>query len=144
MPPRDLGPYLTAVWRVLLMSALVSLNFKIGWTMCLHYLLFSVMEYKGYFIFWGIVYFKALHVFLLLNAPYSYWIFLVSCLFVHVFNLIFVISIRWKIHSQHKHFFICLMIMERDNFYCFICSFQDFILSRVHALPFPLHPFAIN
>ena len=50
MPPRDQGPYLTAVWRVLLITALVSPNFTIGRMMCLHYFSFSVMSDKGYFM----------------------------------------------------------------------------------------------
>ena len=61
MPPRDRGPYLTAVCRVLLIPDLVSPNFTIGHMICLHYLSFSVMESKGYFMVWDIVEFKAFH-----------------------------------------------------------------------------------
>ena len=61
MHPRDWAPYMTALWRVLLIPALVSPNFTIGRMMCLHYFSFSVMSDKGYFMVWGIVKFKAFH-----------------------------------------------------------------------------------
>ena len=60
-PSRDQGTYLTTVWKVLLMTALVSPNFNIGCIMFLHSFSFSVMAYKEYFMIWGIVYFKAFH-----------------------------------------------------------------------------------
>ena len=53
MPPRELGPYLTTLKRVLLMPSLVSPNFTVGFMMCLYYFLFSVMAGRGYFIVWG-------------------------------------------------------------------------------------------
>ena len=54
IPKRDGGPHITAVWRVPLMPALVSLNFTIGRMMCLNYPLFSLMAGEGYLIVWGL------------------------------------------------------------------------------------------
>ena len=58
MPPKDRGPYLTAVGRVLIMPALVSLNFTIGCMICFQSYLFIIISDKGYFIVWGFVEFK--------------------------------------------------------------------------------------
>ena len=54
MPLRDQVPYLTAVLSVMILPVLVSPNFIIGCMVCLHYFSFSVMEYKGCFVVWGI------------------------------------------------------------------------------------------
>ena len=67
-----------------------------------------------------------------------------GCLFVHVFNLIFVIAIRCNIRHQHEHCFILLKVTEWDNLSCFVVSFQDNIFSQVRVLPFPSYPFRIN
>ena len=63
MPPRDQGPYMTDVWRVLPIPALLIPNFTVGRMMCLHYFLFSVMDGKGYLIVWGIFELKNFHAF---------------------------------------------------------------------------------
>ena len=144
MPLREQGLYMTAVWRVILMPDLVSPIFTIGCMMCLHYFSFSVISYERYFIVSGIVEFKYFRALFFFNTPYYYICCPCVCLFVHIFNLIFVISIQCKIHYQHEHWFICRKITEGDNFSCFFCIFQYLILSWVLVLPFPLYPFVIN
>ena len=48
--PRDQGPYLTAVWIVLLIKDLVSAHFIIGCMMGFNYFSFNVISGKGYFM----------------------------------------------------------------------------------------------
>ena len=59
MPPRERGQYLANVWRVILILALVSMNFTIGCMLCLHYFSFSIMAGKGYFMILDIAEYKA-------------------------------------------------------------------------------------
>ena len=58
-PPKDIIPYLTAVWRVLLIPSLVIKNFTISCMMYLHYFSFSDIAGKGYFVGLGNVEFIA-------------------------------------------------------------------------------------
>ena len=69
MLPIEKGPYLTAVWRLLVIPALASPNFTVGPMVCLHYFLFSIIAGKGCFLVLGIVLFKAFHPLLCLTLP---------------------------------------------------------------------------
>ena len=55
------GPISDRLWRVLLLSSLLSPNSMMGHMMCLYYPSLSAMADKGYFMMWGIVEFKAFH-----------------------------------------------------------------------------------
>ena len=67
--PRYWGPYMTAVWSVLLILALVSPNFIISCMMWLHYFSLSIMSGKGYLMVWGILEFKTFHTWFCWTPP---------------------------------------------------------------------------
>ena len=140
MTPRDRGPCLTALWRVLLITALAIPNFTIG-----IYIIFILGSWQISCISWfGVLLRLRLPMLGFFYAPYSYRSCPCGCLSVHVFNMIFVIAVRCKIHSQNENFLILLNISEWVIFSCLIGSFQDFILSWVCALPFPSYSFITN
>ena len=104
-------PYLTAVWRILLMPDLqVQLLRSVAWYAYIISRLLSwhieCISFLGRFWGYGFPYF------VLYNVSYFCRSCPCGCLFVHLFNLIFLIAIWCKIHSQHEHSFIWLKVSE--------------------------------
>ena len=76
--------------------------------------------------------------FVLLNTSCSNGSCPSGCIFVHAFNLIIIVAIWYKTHSQYCHCYICMQISEGGNFIRLIGGFPNFVLSWVYAFPFPL------
>ena len=66
--------------------------------------------------------------FVLLNTPCSNESFPSGCLFVHLFDLIFIVAIRREVHFQHKNCFICMKISGGHNLLALLVASRNWFV----------------